>query len=125
MSTTLQRFHEQVILDTFDRRLSDDDAVLVFALLHFCRIYIVPGSLENNPTCESIAAITQRHAGDVLASLWRGKDDARANYTYWYFKWQSTSFCGSYELAKLPERAFELKILLEHHPFVLELREED
>jgi hypothetical protein len=65
----LQRFHPQVICDTFDWRLSDDDALLVFALLHFCRVDIVPGSLEDNPACASIAAITQRHAGEVLASL--------------------------------------------------------
>src|SRR5262245_47029139 len=86
---SFQQFHERIIADSFPQRLTDDDAFLVFAILHSYIIVLTSPILGDAPDCYKIYATTQRGAADALAALWRGTADERAHYTHWYWKWNT------------------------------------
>jgi len=120
-------FHKFLIADVFPSRLSDDDAMLVFALLHTHIINVVDAVVPDAPSVRSFAAITQRHAGECLGYLWRDTDDERRHYTHWYWLWNTDwSYNRVDELdgADL-DRFNELNLTIAAHPAVESVEPED
>jgi len=93
MPTTLNSFHENLILDLFDASMADADAFLVFHILHGYEIKVRPGVISDC-TASTVAAITQRHASSCLAALWHGARDERSSSQFWYRRWNGS--WGSY-----------------------------
>lgn len=130
-STTIYDFHGRLLRDTFGPNIGDQDAFLLFTLFHEYQIVLAGRVLIDRPQLaegSSIAAITQRGCAEALASVWAGSDDDRANYTYWYYRWNGE--WGSYQHASnLSEaesaRLAELAAQLNEHPFVKEFVPED
>jgi hypothetical protein len=87
--TTIRQFHARVLRDTFGGPVDDRDAFLLFMLFHLSRVELTGPVLSDRPVCTDIAAITQRHCGAALAALWRGRDDPRADYMHWYWRWNA------------------------------------
>jgi hypothetical protein len=132
MGISINRLHEQLVKDTIRSRLSDGDAMLLFFLLHTYEIELLPDVLGDNCDGAIVAAVTQRHAAEIIAVLYRDRakkrDDHRASYEHWYWKWNTD--WGSYGreerfTAEDRRRLEELQSQLEAHPWVLELREEE
>jgi hypothetical protein len=126
--TTIYDLHGRLLRDTFGRRLSDNDAFLVFALFHGYRVILSADVLSDRPGIEQVAAITQRGVSEALASMWAGTDDKRNDTYFWYFRWNGE--WGSYGHAenlspKEADRFAFLKARLEQHPFVLRFEPED
>jgi hypothetical protein len=125
---TFQQFHERIIADSFPERLTDDDAFLVFAILHSYIIVLTGPVLSDAPDCHKILAATQWGAADALAVLWRGTTDERAHSSHWYWMW-NTDWDGYRHLENLsPEekvRMRSLKHRIEEHPFIEQLVPED
>jgi hypothetical protein len=77
---------------------------------------------------DRIAAITQRHCAQALSSIWKGSEDPRADYMYWYWRWNGD--WGSYGHAEslTEEEQARLRALaarLEEHPYVRQFVPED
>jgi len=129
--TTIHDFHARLLRDTFTNILDDSDAFLLFSLFHTHKIELAGAVLKDRPQLgrgDCIAAITQRHCAEALASLWRSGDDQRAHYTYWYWRWNGE--WGSYGHAEHltdveQRRQRELIEMLEQHPFIERIIEED
>jgi hypothetical protein len=119
--TTIDRFHADVLCDVFGTYVSDRDAFLLFTLFHTNSVELTAPVLSDRPSVRHIATITQRHCGKALAALWRGRDDPRASYTHWYWRWNGE--WGAYAHAEgLDEnetaRLHELTARLEQHQFI-------
>ena len=133
MQPTLNQFHEQLVREAIPDRLSDEDVMLLFTILHLNEIEIHPGVVRDlSDDCRTISAITQRDAGEVVASLFKqhGKkaDDHRTHYTHWYWLWNGDwGAYGHAENLSAAEQARmqELREQLLAHPWVVDLREED
>ncbi len=72
--TTIYDLHGRLLLDTFDRNLSDGDAFLIFALFHHYQIELEGPFLLDRPTMSAgdrVAADTQR--GSPRPSLSSGR----------------------------------------------------
>ena len=126
--TTIYDICGKILRDTFGGSLNDDDAFLVFVLFHSNRILLVENALKDCPGACEVAALTQRCVSEGLASMWNGTDDCRADYCYWYYRWNGD--WGGYQHAEnlsVAERArfTELKQRLERHPFVVGFEPED
>jgi hypothetical protein len=125
----IDQFHNKLVREAFQKALSDSDAMLLFCLLHTCEIEVEAGVL--NPSTRTVAAaITQRHAGEVVASLYGRKksDDYRANPSHWYWLWNGDwgGYAHAEHLAdEEGKRIHELKDQLRSHPWVYDVREED
>lgn len=129
--TTIYDLHGRLLRDTFGNGLNDFDAFLIFALFHHYQIELSGPVLTDRPSMgagDKVHADTQRGCSEAIASLWAGSDDDRADYTYWYRRWNAE--WGSYahsERLSLAERA-RLRFLmaeLERHPFVRRFVPED
>jgi hypothetical protein len=122
--TTIYDFHGRLLRDTFGRDISDQDAFLLFTLFHLYQIELASPVLTDRPQLaegDRVAALTQRHCSQALASVWAGSREQRADYTYWYWRWNGE--WGSYAHAEsLTEeertRLRDLTAKLEEHPFV-------
>jgi hypothetical protein len=126
--TTIDDLLGQLVRDTFGRHLSDEDAFLVFTLLHTHRVLLCGPVLTDRPGVLEVTADTQRGVAGALASAWAGTADERADLYYWYFRWNGE--WGSYEHANQlspaeRERLGQLRAEFERHPFVSRLEPED
>src|SRR4051812_48069634 len=95
--TTIDDLHGRLLRDTFGRDLDDRDAFLLFTLFHHYQIELAGPVLADRPSMgagDRVHADTQRGCAEALASLWAGCDDERADYTYWYWRWNDE--WGSY-----------------------------
>jgi hypothetical protein len=126
--TTIYDLHGRLVRDTFGRRLRDEDAFLVFVLLHGYRIALSGPVLSDRPGVTEVAAVTQRGPSEALASAWAGTQDEQADPHFWYGRWNGD--WGSYGRAERlsseeQERLGEQRAALERHPFVCRLEPED
>lgn len=128
--TSVEQFHQVVLRESFIQRLDDASVMLLFCLLHSYEIEVHPGVLHPNSSV-TVPAITQRHAGEVVASLFQGRrkkpDDYRADPSHWYWLWNTK--WGSYSHAEnlSDEESTELSRLrtqLEQHAWIAEIREQ-
>ncbi len=123
-------FHARIIRDTFGTNLSDENAMLLFSILHSYQIVITGPVLSDCPSSDagsSIPAITQRHCGEALAALWAGTGDSRADYMYWYYRWQKWGSYSRFGELTPDERARMRQMIqqMEHHPFISRFVPED
>lgn len=126
---TKESFHERLVRSALRDALSDDDAMLLFCLLHTCEIEVELGVLSES-TRTVVAPITQRHASEVIASLYgrKKRDEYRANPAHWYWQWNGE--WGGYDHAEQlseneSKRLQELRSQLQVHPWVYEIRDEN
>jgi hypothetical protein len=128
MGTTIYDLHARLVRDTFGRRLSEEDAFLVFVLLHSYRVVLSGPVLTDLPGVLEVAAHTQRGVSEALASAWTGTADDRADPYFWYFRWNGD--WGSYVHAERlsaqeQARMEQFRAELERHPFVSRLEPAD
>jgi hypothetical protein len=115
---TINTFHGRLIQACFSPDISDEEAFLVFIILHLYAIQIPEGLLRDRPKITELAALTQRGASESLAQLWHGTNDERSHYSYWYWRWNGE--WGAYGLAENLSQNQK-----EAHSWVVDLHEED
>jgi hypothetical protein len=127
MTATLVRdsLHRDLLRNCVGSRFSEPDALLWMVLLHTHEIRMKPGAATNSngSPVTAFAAITQRHAAQVVAELWserRPTDIERSSYAYWYHQYNSRT---PYEVfSDTPEslvaRLIELREVLASDPRV-------
>jgi hypothetical protein len=133
--TTKYNIHEELLRPYFQAPVRDEDALLWMVLLHNYAIQFRPGTIdedwakvqESNGEPITIPALTQRHAASVVAALWPDRDENRASYEYWYFKYGSKT---PYEVIEnvpkdMMPRLLELRDKLSKDPRVAAVLEED
>jgi hypothetical protein len=123
-----QSFHERLVGETITERLSERDAMLLFQLLHSSEIEVERGVVRSDGRV-TMAAITQRHAGEVIASLFRNRrrksDDHRASSHHWYSIWNGDWESYRHEFDDDERGVYAaLASRLTSHPWVVEIREE-
>jgi hypothetical protein len=129
-NVTKREFHARIVRDTFGPNLSDEDAMLLFAILHCYQVVLAGPVISDCPSAgdgSNVPAITQRHCGEVLATLWVDTGDRRADYTNWYYRWQSWGSYSRFEHLTEEERARmrEMMQQMKQHPFVADFVPED
>jgi hypothetical protein len=111
--------------------LTELDALLWMVLLHTHEIRLRPGAVSSsNGEPLSFAALTQRHAGEVMAGIWSDfypDPGDRGNYAYWYRQYNTQT---PYEVledvpAPLLPRLTELRAALSRDPRVAAVVPED
>jgi len=125
---TIYEMQGSLLRETFGSDLSDLDAFLVFVLFHSYRVILKEGVLSDRPGVQEVSAGTQRSVSESLASLWRGRDDVRADYAYWYRRWNGKwgSYSHAENLTTEEQKRLEyLREQLERHPAVVRMEPED
>jgi hypothetical protein len=127
-TTTIYELHARLLRDTFLGGLTDEDAFLVFALLHCYAIELTGPILSDRPDVREVSADTQRGVSEALTALWTDPSDPRVSAAYWYHRWND-DWRGYGHLERLTDqervRLRELKLQLEQHPFVKQLKPDD
>jgi hypothetical protein len=86
---TIETVHEELIRSNLDAPMTADDALLWMTLLHTHEIHFRRPLLSDRPSVTSLAAITERHAADVMAALWHGRKRLeRASSTFWWYEYR-------------------------------------
>lgn len=97
MSTTLTRdtLHRELLKECLGASLTEADALVAMVLLHTHQIQLDPAAIgERNGLPLTFAALTQRHAAQVVAELWselKHESGERAEYVYWYHLYNTRS----------------------------------
>lgn len=126
----LMGFHKRVVCETFRRRMSDKSGLLLFTILHCYQIKVAGVGIVD-VRCDDdgplLAPLTQRGCGEVVASMWTGKDDPRGSCSYWYFLWNEWGSYSRFDRLTPEERARMRRMMaeLERHPFVAWLIPDD
>ena len=82
---TIETVHEELIRSNLDAPMTEEDALVWMTLLHTHEIHFRQPVLSDRPNVTYLAAITERHAADVIAALWRGrKRSERASSSFWW-----------------------------------------
>ena len=80
---------------------SDDDALALMILLHTHHLRLGGVVLTGRPGISDLAAITQRHAAEVIAGAWPDRADReRTSREHWYYSFNTRS---PFEVAEPPE----------------------
>ena len=83
---TIDEIHRLIAKDALGEHPDDDDALGLMLLLHTHRIHLREPILTDRPGVLELAAITQRHASEVVAAVWPNRVDAkRIDRGYWFF----------------------------------------
>jgi hypothetical protein len=130
MNTVRNKFLERVVTETFCQPVTEQDTLLLMALLHMYRVILSHPIAGLDKSVTYLEALTQRSAAIVVAASWHGVDTSRSTYWYWYWYWKWNADWRAYEhLEELSptetQRLRELKRLLESHPAVRWLEPED
>jgi hypothetical protein len=99
MSVNSAYFHIKMVKDTLQTRVTNEEALAIMGLLHLCPIEVSAGTLSDAPDVKLLEPITQRHAAQCLASLWRDTTAERSQLSFWYNLWNEN---------KMPETVEEL-----------------
>src|SRR5262245_49321497 len=97
--------------------------MLLFTILHSYEIELSGAVLSDRPALGAgtrIGEETQRGCSAILAELWAGTGDPRADYMYWYHRWQDWGSYWRAERLTDEERARMRQMMrqMEEHPFV-------
>jgi hypothetical protein len=115
MSVNSACFHVTMVKDMLKTPVNDDEALAIMGLLHLCPIEVSAGTLSDAPDVKLLEPITQRHAAQCLASLWRDTTAERSQPSFWYNLWNEN---------EMPETVEELSAAylqkLEHMAKILE-----
>jgi hypothetical protein len=69
----------------FGERPAEDDALALMIVLHTHRLRLGGIALTDRPGVSELAAITQRHAAEVIAEAWPTREDRdRTSREHWY-----------------------------------------
>jgi hypothetical protein len=108
---------------------NDDDALALMVLLHTYHLQLTDDVvLTDRPGISDLAAITQRHAAEVIAGAWPDRADRdRVSREHWYYEFNVRS---PFELAEsiLPEwtpRVERVRTQLISSGLVLSVKPED
>jgi hypothetical protein len=99
MSVNSACFHVKMVKDMLQTPVTDEEALAIMGLLHLCPIEVLAGTLSDAPDVKLVEPITQRHAAQCLASLWRDTTAERSQPSFWYNLWHEN---------KMPETVEEL-----------------
>lgn len=104
---------------------SDDDGLALMILLHTHCVILREG-LREAPQAFRLAPLTQRHAAEVVASLWP-HSDPRGRYEYWYWAFNTRT---PFELAEEVTEEWKPRInqvcrALFMNPLIAAIRPED
>lgn len=122
---TARNFHKNLIQSLFAKRPSDEEALCVMLILHSCSIRLTK-LVQVDGNVLGFAAITSRHAAEVIASLFNaGKE---SSYTHWYFRWNED--WQAYSILESPpknlaEPLARIRDMIEAHPWVDRLVPDD
>jgi hypothetical protein len=122
VALTRERFHVTLVKETFKQRLSDEEALSLMAVLHLYKLGFRAGTLSDAPDASEFAALTQRSAAAVIASLWPETKE-RSQPSHWYWAWHSGKYyeCLEEFSAEQREKIEQMKSLLETHPTITAL----
>jgi hypothetical protein len=125
---TIDNLHATLARNLLGEHPTEDDGLALMLLLHTSRILLREAISGDRPGIMEVAAITQRQAATVVATVWPNRTDKeRVDYRYWYFQFNVRT---PYEvLEDLPAewlaRVARLRDALSQHPMVKEIRSED
>jgi hypothetical protein len=128
--TTYRELHARLLRDMFGGDISDEDALLLFTIFHYHQVELSRPQVfaeEKRPDIYYrvlTAPLPLRQCAEVLASLWAGALDLRAEPSHWLCRWQD-DWGGYVRVRQLSvgevARLQELICRLESHPFVRRL----
>jgi hypothetical protein len=125
---TSDNFHNLLIEECFSTDISDEEAFLLFVVLHLYAIRIPEGLLSDRPESTKWHGLTQRGASASLAYLWRNTNDERREDMYWYWRWNKewNEYAHAENLSQAEQEALS-KIIskLCEHPWVVNIFEDD
>ena len=85
---TIETVHEEFIRANLLETLTPEDTLLWMVLVHTHEIRFREPLLEDRPGIMGVSAVTQRHAADIAAALWRHrKRQDLASSTHWYHEY--------------------------------------
>jgi hypothetical protein len=86
----IEDVHARLAIEILHSHVNEDDALALMILFHTHRIRLNAPVLDDRPGITEIAAITQRHAAEVMAAAWPDRDDShRTDRLYWYYQFNS------------------------------------
>lgn len=121
-------FLRRLVVEVFRDRLTEQDSLLLMALLHMYRVILSHPISNLDKAVTYFEALTQRSAATVVAALWPQQDDPRSTYWYWYWKWNADWRAYQHLETLSPaetQRLNQLKRLLETHAAVRCLEPEE
>jgi hypothetical protein len=85
---TIDHLYQTIAKAALGERPSDEDALSLIVLLHTHHLQLGDGvALTDRPGISKLAAITQRHAAEVIAGAWPNRADReRTNREHWYYE---------------------------------------
>lgn len=89
-TVSLSDLYSRIAKGALGGHSSEEDALALMLLLHTHRIRLAGMVLEDRPGVTDLAAITQRHAAELLATAWPDNADAqRSDPRYWYYQFNA------------------------------------
>ncbi len=83
---TVDEMHRSLAEAGLGPRPTDDDGLAVMLLLHTHHILLGGAVLSDLPGVQDLAALTQRHAAEIIAAAWPDRKDAtRTSPPHWYY----------------------------------------
>jgi len=128
LTMTIEDIHRLIAKDALGDHPNDDDALGLMLLLHTHCIQLRGPILADRPGVLDLAAITQRHASEVVAAAWPDRLDVkRIDRGYWFFAFNSRT---PYEVvedipAEWLARVHKMLNRLGEHPFIGAMNAED
>jgi hypothetical protein len=118
---TFDQIHLQIARDCFPNGIEPEDAFIVFGIFYNYRIVLLGAVIKDMPDMRIVHAVTQRYAGEILATIQSPGQNKNHDFLYWYYKW-NTEWKGDYHFSHLSDvehaRLQEVISIIEHHPFV-------
>jgi hypothetical protein len=123
-SVTIRNFHKKLAQQAVAPKPNEIDAFCLM-LLHACHIALSDAG-HSATKVRGFVAITTRHAGEVVASLFDAPPEN--HYFHWYYKWngdwRAYAVLESPPNELLPRLAL-MRQAIESHPWVERLSDED
>lgn len=120
---TRDKFHEHVARKSFPELRDELDALALMILLHTHEI-VLKTPLDNAGTLiRTFSPITQRHAAEVVAAVWKDRSDAVRDW-YWEFNTRTPFEVIEDVPAEWAGRIEAARRALESHPLIHQVNPE-